>query len=234
MRSRLVLLLILLLPASLPAQTEMIPIPNAALTLFTGVRAPFSSGYIVAFTADGQQVMQAYEERQGGALLGGDLELGVGGPLRLIIGGSYSQTGRGDFFTARDPESGGIETFAVIYGGSSIFAKAGLSYRFQSQPSVTDFRRRAATDFFLAPAIVRELGSTHPAANFGVKGAFPVGTSNVEVMVGAENYLVFWRHEELRSSMGDVFGGATGASSVDFLYDTSNRILLRLGATLRL
>lgn len=233
MRSRLVLLLILLIPAPLAAQAEQIPIPTAAVTLFTGVRAPFSTGYIVAYGPQGQQVMQAYEERQGGALIGGDVELGLGGPLRLLIGGSYSQMGRGDFFTARDPETGETETFAVIYGGSSIFAKAGLSYRLQSQPSTAEWRRRAATDFFLAPALVREFGATHPAVNFGFKGAFPVGNSPVEVMVGLEDYLVFWRHSQLRQPVGDIFGDVAGGSDVEFLYDTSNRLMLRIGATLR-
>jgi hypothetical protein len=234
MRSRFVLLLILLVPAPLAAQMETVGIPNAAITLFTGARTPFTTGYITAFGPDGQPVLQLREERQAGALLGLDGEFGVGGPLRFLVGGSYSQMGRGVFMSDRDPETGEQEGFTVIYGGATWFAKAGLSYRLQSQPTLTDNRRRAATDFFVAPAIVHEMDATHPAVNFGFKGAFPVGTSNVEVMVGVEDYMVFWRHSELETPIRDIFGGFSNADSIEFLYDTSNRLLLRLGATLRL
>lgn len=234
MRPSLVLLLLLLVPMPLLAQAVPTPIPNVAITLFTGVRTPFSTGYVMVLGPDGQPVMQMWEERQGGALLGADGEFGIGGPLRLLVGGSYSQMGRGEFFGPEDPQTGEVDNFAVLYGGATWFAKAGLSYRLQSQPSVTDFRRRAATDFFLAPAIVHELNATHPAVNFGFKGAFPVGTSNVEVMLGVEDYLVFWRHSELRQPISDIFGVGGAGQNVEFLYDTSNRLLLRLGATLRL
>jgi hypothetical protein len=232
MRSRFVLLLALLLPAPLAAQAAPVSFPHAAVTLFTGVRAPFSTGFITLTTADGEQMLQVWEERQGGALLGGDLELGVGGPFRLLVGGSYSQAGTGIFFDRNAEPGDPGERLRVIYGGSSWFAKAGLSYRLQAQPSLTDHRRRAATDFFLAPALVRELDATHPAVNFGFKGAFPVRTSNVEVMVGVEDYLVFWRHEQLRDPVGDIFD--VQPETVRFLYDTSNRLLFRLGATLRM
>ncbi|CAN5696460.1 hypothetical protein BH23GEM6_BH23GEM6_18310 [soil metagenome] len=234
MRSGLILLLFLLIPATLSAQEQLVPVPRLAVTVFTGARAPFATGFVTAFGPEGQQLIQAYEERQGGTVLGLDAEVGTGGPLRLLVGGSYSQMGRGDFFTAEDARLGEGETFGVVYGGGTWFAKAGLSYRLQSQPSLTDARRRAATDFFAAPALVRELSVTHPAFNYGFKGAFPVGTRGVEVMVGLEDYLVFWRKAELQEPIGNIFGQVAGAQSVEFLYDTSNRIVVRIGATLRL
>lgn len=237
MRARslaLLLLLAPLAPAALAAQAEPVSIPRLSLSAYTGMRMPFVTGHVTAFGPEGQVLLQSREERGGGPVLGLEAELGTGGPLRLMLGGLITSTGRGDFFFARDPGDGSPADAAIAYSGSTWFAKAGLSYRLLPSLALGEGRRRASTDFFIAPALVRELDANHPAVNFGFKGAFPFGERRgVEVNVGLEDYLVFWRHDELAEPMTAIFGDIAGAHSVDFLYDTSNRLVLRIGASIR-
>jgi hypothetical protein len=232
MRLRLVLLLTLLLaPLSLQAQAEPLAVPRFSASMYTGARVPFVSGWVTAFGPDGRMVTQVREERGGAMVLGGDLELGTGGPLRLMIGALVSQTGRGDFYTGSIHEQPDL---AVQYVGQSWFAKAGLSYRIMPTMSTGEGRRLAFTDLFVAPALVRELGGSHPALNFGFKGAFPVGERRrTEINVGLEDYLVFWRHDAAARRLGELFGEVAGAEDVELLYDTSNRFILRIGASVR-
>jgi hypothetical protein len=233
MKPFLALLLLVLIPAAAGAQSVPPEVPRFAVTIFTGARLPFSTGYTTAFAADGQQVLQAYEERTGGAMVGFEAEIGTGGPLRLLIGGNVAETGRSDFSADRHPQTGEVQTFAVIYGGASWLAKAGLSYRVTSEQAVADGRRRAATDFFLAPALLHEQQGTHPTLNFGARGAFPVADTGIELTVGVEDYLVFWRHSELQETRRAIFRDVVGAESVAFSYETSHRVMFRVGATLR-
>jgi hypothetical protein len=233
MKPCLALLLLVLIPTSVAAQSVPPEVPRVAVTIFTGARLPFSTGYTTAFAADGQQVLQAYEERVGGAMVGLEAEIGTGGPLRLLIGGNVAETGSSGFFADRHPVTGEVQTFSVIYGGASWLAKAGLSYRVTSEQSIADGRRRAATDFFVAPANRRELEGTHPAVNFGVRGAFPVAATGIELTVGVEDYLVFWRHAELQETRRAIFRDVVSAESVAFSYETSHRVMFRVGATLR-
>jgi hypothetical protein len=233
MKPCLALLLLLLIPSAAAAQSAPSPVPRVALTVFTGARFAFEPGYTTAFAANGQQVLQAYEERSGVPMIGVEAEIGTGGPLRFLIGGNVAETGRSEFFADRHPETGEVQTFTAIYGGASWAAKAGLSYRVNSDPSMAEGRRRAATDFFIAPAILHELQGMHPAVNFGVRGAFPVAESAMELTVGVEDYLVFWRHSELQETGRAIFRDVARAESVAFSFDTSHRVMIRIGATLR-
>jgi hypothetical protein len=233
MKPCLALLLLALIPSAAAAQSVPPPVPRVALTIFTGARLAFETGYVTAFAADGRQVLQAYEERAGGSMLGVEAELGTGGPLRLLIGGNVAETGSSEFFADRHPETGEVQSFSAIYGGPSWLAKAGLSYRVTSEPSLTEGRRRAATDFFVAPAVLHEMQGTHPAVNFGVRGAFPLAAPGIELTVGVEDYLIFWRHSELQDTARAIFRDVVGAESVAFSFETSHRVMFRVGATLR-
>ncbi|MBA2671017.1 MAG: hypothetical protein H0U67_11655 [Gemmatimonadetes bacterium] len=57
--------------------------------------------------------------------------------------------------------------------------------------------------------------------------------TGIELSVGVEDYLVFWRQSELQESRRDIFRDVVSAESVAFSDETSHRVLFRVGVTLR-
>lgn len=232
-RTALILLTAVIVPAAASAQAEVQVVPRFSVTAFTGVRAPHATGSVFGFDAQGQRFLTLREERGGSPVLGLEAEIGARGPVRLLIGGVVAQAGQGEFFTF-DESWGALPDFAVIYGGASWMAKAGVSYRLMSEPSLVDGRRRASTDFFVAQAVLWEMGQHHPAVNFGAKGAFPVGPGRrAEVVVGLEDYLILWRGRRVETTMSQIFSEIEGTEAVEVHYSSSNRLIFRIGASLR-
>jgi hypothetical protein len=230
------LLLGLLLALAAPAAAQLDPAPRASrvgLTVFSGVRVPYNTGFLTLLDRDGEPIFSATEQRGGNALLGADAEIRVAGPLSLLVGGVFTQTGNSDFFVDRSPGFGDSIDFRVRFSDETLFARAGASVRFQAPRLPGQTRPSPATDLFAAAGLVRRLETNHPAVNFGFKGAFPLNEAGLEFVVGVEDYFVFWDHDALEPVMADLLRPSEAPVRVDFLYDTSNVLLLRAGLSLR-
>lgn len=234
MRAPLLLGLMLALAAPAAAQTDSAPrASRVGLTVFSGVRVPYNTGFVTLYDAGGEPLFSATEQRGGSALLGADAEVHLVGPLSLLVGGIFTQTGDSDFFLDRSPGFGDSIDFRVSFSDETLFARAGASLRLQEPRRPGETRANPATDLFAAAGLVRRLETNHPAVNFGFKGAFPLNRAGLEVVVGLEDFFVFWDNDALTPVMAELLRPSAEPVQLDFLYDTSNVLLLRAGLSLR-
>ena len=234
-RSVAVLAALLLTAQAAPAQwTEATTRPRFVVSAYTGVRAPFTTGAVNIYDPDGELLLTTREQRGGNPVLGVEAEAHVRGPLSAIVGGTYSQGGISEFFLDRDPGEGEPADFGVRYTGAAWFAKAGASLHFEARRRAADARLLPSTDLTIAPALVRQFDTNHPALNLGFEGAFPVGSSGVGVTVGLEDYLVFWDDEALGPvTVGSIGTAVPDAAFAEYLYQASHILVIRLGASMR-
>lgn len=227
MRKAILLLSLLAWPSAASAQ-------RYSLSLYTGVRAPFTSGFVDVASADGTSLFALREQRGGGAVLGLDGDVAVGGPFRVVGGAAYSGTGEGEFFLGRDAGWGERGDFAVRYTSATWLAKLGAGVRVRGEERTGAAGRAPSLDLTVGPAAVHQLETTSPALNFGFGGILPMAENPVEFNVGIEDYFVFWNHGGLEEVMLDVVRPVrSDAAAVDFLYRTSNLVVVRVGASYR-
>lgn len=236
MRKPLLLLLLPLLgaPALAAAQLDPEPVhPRFAVTAYTGARVSYNTGFVAVLDAEGAPLYSTTERRGGGALLGLDAEMRLVGPLSVLAGATYSPGGISSYYLGREPGFRDTADFRVRFTEETLFARAGLSMRLQAPPRVGETRPRPATDLFAAAGLMRQFESEHPAANFGFKGSYPVLTRGLEVVVGIEDYLVFWDEDAISPLLADVLRPSEDPVGIDLLYDTSNVVLVRAGLAFR-
>lgn len=227
------LALLLAAPTLVAAQLDgAAPAPRLTVTPYAGLRAPYGGTSVVQFSLD-DAVVQLRQERSGSAAIGGEAALRVWGPLSVLAGGTYTRTGEVRYF---EPDTTAIRFPNLVYssGDRMLFGKVGLSARFEGQRSLADLRRRPSADLFVAAAVVEEFDDLHPALNFGFQGAI-AAAPGVEVLLGLEDYLVFWDYPELTYRIGgildDLYPGQD-VRSVQLHYGLSNILQLRVGARL--
>lgn len=228
--------LVLLLALATPGAAQRDAAPSAdrfAVTVFTGARVPYNTGFVTLSDLDGETLFSVSEQRGGAPLIGADAELRLAGPLHLLVGGIFTRTGISDFFVDRSPGFRDSTELSVRFSDETLFARAGLSARFQAAPRAGESRPGPATDLFAAGGVVRRLETDHPAVNVGFRGAFPLARPGVEVVVGVEDFFVFWDNDALVPVMADVLRPTEDPVRLDFLYDTSHVVLLRAGLSLR-
>ena len=224
--------LLLCAPALANAQVgDAEPRPLLTVSAYTGVRAPFGGGFASVFVPSGGFLVR--QERTGSPVLGVDAKLRLRGPLSLVAGGVYSQTGQVQYFlsdtTFSQPADWISQSTDPMW-----FGKLGLAARFERARSITDTRRGPSTDLFAAAAVVREFEELHPALNLGFEGALPMARG-VELVVGLEDYLVFWDQDRLAPAVADIVQGfqEEEIEGVVLHYSTSNIFQLHLGVSLR-
>lgn len=223
--------LLLCMPFAAHAQMDdPPPRPLLALTAFTGVRAPFGGGMASIFVPSGGFLVR--QVRTGSPVLGVDARLRLRGPLSLLGGGVYTQTGQVQYFLS-DTAFRQSPDWIAESSDAMWFAKLGLSARFDRARSITETRRGPSTDLFAAAAVVREFEELHPALNFGFQGSLPVGRG-IDFVVGLEDYLVFWNEDRLTPVVGGLVQGFQDEElqGVVLHYSTSNIFQIRAGVTL--
>lgn len=227
------LLAALLLCAPVVAKAQLIDEPARPLlsvTAFTGVRAPFGGGVASVLVPSGGFLVR--QERTGSPLLGVDARLRLRGPISLVGGGVYTQTGQVQYFLT---DTAFLQTPDWIAQSTDPmwFAKLGVSARFERARSLTETRRGPSTDLVAAAAVVREFEELHPALNLAFQGSFPLA-SGVEFVLGLDDYLVFWRQDRLTPSVTRIVQGfqEEAVDEVVLHYSTSNILQLRAGITL--
>ena len=207
------------------------PQPRLSVSAFTGVRVPFGGGLASVFVPGGGFLVR--QDRTGSPLLGVDAQLRLRGRVSLLAGGVYSQTGQVQYFLTDTTFFQGPDWVAESTD-PMWFGKLGLAARFERARSITDTRRGPSTDLFAAAAVVREFEEIHPAVNFGFRGSFPMARG-VELVVGLEDYLVFWDQEKLSPAITDIVQGfqEDEVEGVVLHYSTSNIFQLHLGVSLK-
>jgi hypothetical protein len=206
------------------------PRPRLTVSAYTGVRAPFGGGFVSAFTPTDTFVVR--QDRAGSPLLGMDAKLHLRGPVSLVAGGVYSQVGEVQFFLS---DTTFFQSPDWISGSTDPmwFGKLGLAAHFERERSITETSRRPSTDLFAAAAAVREFGYVHPAVNVGFQGSFPLAGA-VELVVGVEDYLVFWRGSGIGPEIAErVSRRDPRVNAVQLHFSTSNVFQLHLGASLK-
>jgi hypothetical protein len=224
--------LLLCAPAVASAQLGGDEAPaRLTVSAYTGVRAPFGGGVASVFVPSGGFVVR--QDRTGSPLLGVDAKLHLRGRVSLLAGGLYTQTGQVQYFLTDTTFSQGPDWISESTD-PMWFGKLGLSARFEAPRSITDTRRRPSTDLFAAAAVVREFDELHPALNLGFQGSLPMARG-VGLVVGIEDYLVFWDQERLAPNVAGIVQGFQEEEVQDVVlhYSTSNIIQLHLGVSLK-
>ncbi len=246
-------LLPLFVPAVARAQTpfELLPRSRVAITPLLGYRIPFTrSGVCSGMIRNGPvelDVEETVEEkRDGGAAVGGEVELRVVGPLSLVGSVAYSRppSARSSVDGGQEPE---FEPLLCPGQRPQIWlAKAGLLFRLPD-PAPDRRRYRPAGFLVAAPAVVREsfreealtadggAGSVdHYALNLGALVVWPLGSRHFALSFGIEDYITFWNSQALEDRFVGIAAREPGQSAaVDFAFDQSHILLLRAGASLR-
>lgn len=214
--------------------TESVERPRFGASLFTGVRAPFNTGIVNFYGEEDNLLFSTQEQRGGNPVLGIEAEARIRGRVSAIGGITYSEGGIGEFFVDREPGSGDRGDFRTRYTSASWFAKAGASVRFEGSRRDADARPLPATEITVAPALVRQFRTNHPALNLGFEGSFPITGSRIGITAGLEDYLVFWNDDSLRPVALEALGPfGADAASAEFFYRTSHILVIRVGAALR-
>ena len=205
--------------------------PRLTLSAYTGVRAPFGGGFASVFVPSGGFLVR--QDRTGSPLIGVDAKLHLRGRVSLLAGGLYTQTGQAQYFLSDTTFSQGPDWISQS-SDPMWFGKLGLSARFDAPRSITDTRRRPSTELFAAAALVREFEELHPGLNFGFQGSLPMG-SGVDLVLGVEDYLVFWNEERLAPAVAGIVQGfqEEEVQGVLLHYSTSNIFQLHLGVSLK-
>lgn len=229
---RLAILIALLaaIPGAASAQSERLP-SKLTISPYTGVRVPFGGGLMSVYVPGGQFL--AKQERTGSPLLGVEAKLLLRGPVSLIGGSAYSRSGEVQLFLS-DSIFGQAPDWVAESDGAMWLNKLGLSARFESPVSITETRRRPTTDISVAAATVGELGKIHPALNLGFLGNVAL-SSGVDLMVGIEDYLVFWDESKVAPPMAGIVQlfRSEEVEGVELHYTTSNILQIRLGVSVR-
>ena len=235
----------LLVPGTAAAQAFMVlPDSRVALTPFVGYRFPFSiEGTRTLTRFDFIETAAFEEDRRGGAALGAELEVRAFGLFSLVGAFAYSRPGR----IEQTIETGDALVTVEADGPQIWFAKAGLLLRLP-EPAPDRRRYRPAGFLVVAPALVRESYRTsalfepdpttpegssnaihHPALNFGAAVVTPLGSPNVALSVGFEDYVTFWDTDALAER--DL--ASTPGLQAEYSYNQSHVFFLRAGLSFR-
>lgn len=206
------------------------PRPLVTVTPYTGVRVPFNGGPVTIGVPSGNFLVRA--ERSGSPILGADVRLRLYGPLGIVLGGAFSQSGEVDIFLS-DTAFHQTPDWVAESSDAMYFARLGLSARVDAPRSIVDTRRRPSTEFVAAAGMVREFGEYHPALNLGFQGILPL-TPGVEFVAGVEDYVVFWDESKVAPTLAGIVGSfqSEPVQSVSLHYDTSHILGVRVGVSL--
>lgn len=237
MRYALLLLpLLVLSPAAGAAQLPEVPRPaRLSVSAYSGVRIPYTTGVVTAVSADSAALFSVSEQRGGNPLVGVEARVAVVGRFSLVAGGAYSDGGISDFFVDRSPGYAATPDVRERYEGATWFARAGVSAHFQEAARPAENRARPATELTAAAGLVRQFATDHPAANIGFQGEFPLGSGAARLVLGLEDYFVFWDRDALAPVMAARLRNLVRDDVVDaqFMYRTSHLLLARAGVALR-
>lgn len=251
-RSALALLGLLALPAALAAQDrpllsnepapERLPEHRFALTPFIGVRVPSGGGDLVVLTESGNQ-FRFENDRGGSPVIGLNADVRVAGPWSVVLGAAYSGSEQDEYAVLAEGATT-AERFEID-GPAMWFAKAGVQVRLPDP--MPDNRRFHPSAFVtVAPAMVwldygdsdvAALGGTsrHFGLNLGADATARFGRSESWAFtLGIEDYLTFWREDEVRpreEAIAQIFTGEPVV--VDFDSSSSNIFVLRFGVSYR-
>jgi hypothetical protein len=253
-RCALALLGLLALPLTAAAQDRPLPgaepppqrLPVAGISImpYLGVRAPYTTGDAVLTDQTGDQ-FRAATQRAGGLMGGVDVMARVAGPVSFVAGASYSGSGT-DVLRVLDVQT---DTFVDLSldGPRYWMVKAGAALRL-ADPNPDDRRFHPSAFITVAPALVwvdwadlpgfpddANGSSRNFALNLGADAAARIGrASNWSFAVGVQDFLTFWNEDSLRArdaTLGTVLVGSP--VTVDYAYNTSNILTLRLGVAYR-
>lgn len=228
---RILMLALALLPCAPAAGSAQLPeasdsSPRFTLTGYTGVRAPFTGGFVGVETAD--QSFLVRQDRGGNALLGVEARVRLRGALSLAAAGVYSQSGEVHYFLSDTIFDQGPDWLATS-SDAMWFARVGPSLRVEAPRELGAARARPSTDLTAGIAVAHEFGANHPALSVGFQGSLPVGR-RAEFVLGLEDYLVFWRGDALEPAIaGTLRVFEPGVDAVALHYRTSNVLHLRIG-----
>ena len=253
-RSALALLGLLALPLSAAAQNdrpllanepppEQLPVSRFSVTPYLGFRGPFNTGSEYVTLSDGTQYRLSWE-RGGGPMAGLDVAARIAGPVSAVAGFAWSGA-RSDVLTT-ESESGTTNTYSTG-GPTYYFAKAGVQVRL-ADPTPDNRRHHPSALITVAPALViadfpdltgypaaANGSTTQLGANIGADAATRIGRSGRwSLQLGLQDYVVFWNTDDLSARDAVTAQGLLGsATAIDYDYNTSNIVTLRLGVSYR-
>lgn len=241
------LLVLILLPLPALAQfRDPNPKPRVSLSPTVAYRFPHTAHVEASlFTSTDRGDAEFVERRGGAALLGGELELRLFGPLSVIGSAAFAEPA-----TNWVSENGGG---AERYQGPRIaMYTAGLLVRLPEPDP--DFRRfPIVSSIVVAPGLVREEPRRdplpvdhplyvpnpwgridHPALNLGVRATVGLGRSPIAVQVGVSDWITFWNTTEMERQLEQAWLDAFGVPVIaDYQMGPSHLFQITAGVSLR-
>lgn len=232
--SAAVVLLTGLLPAAAAAQiTEPLPAGRFSAAAFVGLRV----GHTIEFTdqvgAPGASTSVTETlDIDGGPTVGAALNVPIGGRLSVVGSATWAFSEEGTLTISGD--QAGVEDQDDT--GSILFARAGIGYQFVDTEPESRVRSVAAV-LSVGPVAARldpgdaagAEAAWHWGAAIGADALVPLGESGLHAYLAADDYLMFWRGEDLPARRTSVPVGAVTERDAD----SSNILTLRAGFAYR-